>query len=147
MAALKFTPITKVFVERILMMSNVLVPFIAFVLTFLAVMVFIRLLATLLEKFIDAADLEMLNKFAGGILSSALAVLIYSGILIFFNKASLLTAETVSSSAFYPYLETFPATISRIASKLLPFFSSMWDTTVNTMDNTKTILEDTTNAR
>lgn len=148
-AALRFSPFMVKFLDQALTAQGPLVPFLAFILTFFAVMLLIRMIASLIENALDAADLEMLNKFAGGILFSGLGILVYSGILIFFNKAHLFTEGAVSSSAFYPYLEAFPGKVSEITSRILPFLGEVWESTVDTMDNAKDALEniDSTNAR
>ncbi len=148
-AALKFTPLVKVIIAKAFTTEGALVPFIAFIITFLFTMMAIRLFAALLESIVDAADLEMLNKFMGGILFTTLGILVYSGILIFFDKARLLTPEAINASAFYPYLEVFPTKISEIASRLFPFLDAMWNTTIDTMDNARDVLEpiDSSNVR
>ena len=137
------------FLDQILTIQSSFIPFLAFISTFLVIMIFIRVIAILIERVLDAADLENLNKFAGGVLYSGIGILVYSGILIFLNKAHLFTEGVVSSSAFYPYLEAFPSSVSQITSQILPFLGDMWDTTINTMDNAKDALEniDSTNAR
>lgn len=145
-AALRFSPYMTTFLDQALTAQGSMIPFLAFVLTFLGVMILIRMIAGLIESVLDAADLEMLNKFAGGILFSSLGILVYSGILIFFNKAHLFTEGAVSSSAFYPYLEAFPGKISEIVSRMLPFVGDMWNSTVDSMDDAKDFL-DSTNAR
>lgn len=145
-AALKFSPYMAIFLDQALTAQGPMIPFLAFILTFFAIMLLIRMIASVIENVLDAADLEMLNKFAGGILFSGLGILVYSGILIFFNKAHLFTDGAVSSSAFYPYLEAFPSKVSQIVSKILPFVGEMWDSTVNTMDDAKDYL-DSTNAK
>lgn len=145
-AALKFSPFMTTFLDQALTAQGPMVPFLAFILTFFGVMLIIRMIASLIESVLDAADLEMLNKFAGGILFSGLGVLVYSGILIFFNKAQLFTEGAVNSSAFYPYLEAFPGKISEIVSRLLPFVGDMWNSTVDSIDNAKDLL-DSTNAK
>ena len=61
-AAMKVSPFMKMFLDQALTAKGVLLPFLAFILTFLFVMVVIRLFAAALENVIDAADLEMLNK-------------------------------------------------------------------------------------
>lgn len=148
-AAIKFSPFMGKFLDQALTSQGPMIPFLSFILTFLAIMLLIRMIASVIENVLDAADLEMLNKFAGGILFSGLGILVYSGILIFFNKANLFTEDAVSSSAFYPYLEAFPSKVSELVSRFLPVVGDMWDSTVDTMDNAKDALEnfDSTNAK
>jgi uncharacterized membrane protein required for colicin V production len=148
-AALKFTPIVKDLIIKGFTTDGPLVPFVAFMLVFFGVMIFIRLFSALLENVVDAADLEILNKFLGGILFTTLGVLVYSGILIFFDKARLLTPEAIDASAFFPYLEVFPSKISAIATKIFPVLDSMWNTTIDAMDNAKDTFQpsDTSNVR
>lgn len=145
-AALKFSPFMATFLDQALTAQGPMIPFLAFILTFFSIMLLIRMIASVIENVLDAADLEMINKFAGGILFSGLGVLVYSGILIFFNKAHLFTEGAVSSSAFYPYLEAFPGKVSEIAARILPFVGDMWDSTVDKMDGAKDYL-DSTNAK
>jgi membrane protein required for colicin V production len=149
LAAIKLTPFVAISLEAAITASSTIVYILAFLLTFFFVMLFIRLVAGLLEGIIDKANLEMLNKFAGGILFSALGVLVYSGILIFLKKAQLLTAEATDVSAFFPYLEVFPSKISTIATRIFPFLESLWGSTVDVIDNAKDTLEntDTTNVQ
>lgn len=149
LVAIKLTPFVASLLEVTLKASTEVVYVVAFILTFLFVMLLFKLLAELIERFIDAADLQVLNKFAGGILFSTLGVLVYSGILIFCKKAQLLTPDSVSTSAFFPYLEVFPAKISSIATKIFPFLESLWGSTVDVIDNTKNTLEqpDTSNVQ
>jgi|AntRauTorckE5430_2_1112549.scaffolds.fasta_scaffold12770_2 membrane protein required for colicin V production len=149
LAAIKLTPFVAVSLEKALTASSTVVYVLSFILTFFFVVLIFRLIAGLIEGFIDAADLEMLNKFAGGILFSTLGILVYSGLLIFFKKAELLTPDAVSASAFFPYLEVFPAKLSQFATRIFPFLESLWGSTVDIMDNAKDTLEntDTNNVR
>jgi uncharacterized membrane protein required for colicin V production len=149
LAAIKLTPFIAISLEAAITASSTIVYILAFILTFFFVMLLFRLIGGLIEGFIDAADLEMLNKFAGGVLFSALGVLVYSGLLIFLKKAGFLTPDAVSTSAFFPYLEIFPSKISSIATRIFPFLDSLWHSTVNVMDNAKDTLEntDTTNVQ
>ena len=148
-AALKFTPIVKTLIEEGFTTNGPLVPFIAFILIFFGVMIIIRLFSALLENVVDAADLEVLNKFMGGILFGGLGILVYSGLLIFFDKARLLTPEAIKASAFFPYLEVFPSKISALATKIFPILDTMWNTTIDAMDNAKDTFQpsDTSNVR
>lgn len=148
-AALKFSPFAKTFLEQAIKVDGTILSIMAFAITFLFVMLVIRLLASVIENAVDAVNLEVINKFAGGALFAVVGVLVYSGILIFINKAHLLTPEALDSSAFYPSLERFPRKIADIAKMIFPVIGDAWDSTVNTLDNAKDALEnvDTTNAR
>lgn len=143
LSAIKLTPFVASYLGAALVASSMIIYILSFILTFGFVMLLFKLGAGLVEKFIDAADLQMMNKFAGGLLFSALGVLVYSGLLIFFKKAQLLTPDSVSTSAFFPYLEVFPSKIATITTKIFPFLESLWGSTVDVIDNTKDTLEQT----
>jgi membrane protein required for colicin V production len=143
MIAVKLTSFVAKFLGAALVAPSMVIYILAFILTFVSVMLLFKLSAGLVEKFVDAADLQTLNKFAGGILFSSLGVLVYSGLLIFFKKAQLLTPDSVSTSAFFPYLEVFPSKIAAIATKIFPVLESLWGSTVDVIDNTKENLEPT----
>lgn len=124
-------------------------PIISFVITFFVVMVLIRLFAGVLESIVDAADLETLNKFAGGVLFSILGLLVYSGILIFLEKSRLLEPNALMDSEFYPYLKALPSKVSAIASKFFPFLDRLWGSTMDAVDNAKDVIQqvDSTNVQ
>jgi len=146
---MKFSSVTQNILAGVIKANETVLPFIAFVLTFLVVMILIRLFAGLLEGIVDAADLETLNKFAGGVLFCVLGLLIYSGILIFLEKTRLLTPEAISASEFYPYLRVFPSKVSAVASNFFPFLDKLWGSTMDAVDNAKDVIQqvDSTNVR
>lgn len=143
LAAIKLTPFVASLLEPALKASSIILSILAFVLTFISVMLLIRLAAKFIEGLVDAADLEMLNKFIGGILFSSLGILVYSGLLIFLKKAEFITPQAIDVSAFFPYLEVFPSKIKMIASNIFPFLNSLWSSTVDGMDTAKEVLENT----
>lgn len=146
-AALKFSPYLTPFIAQAVNIDGTVLSIVAFVLTFLFVMIVIRLFASVIENAVEAANLELVNKFAGGALFAVVGILVYSGILIFINKAHLLTPETLESSAFYPSLELFPGKIANIAKAVFPFIGDLWDSTVNSMNNAKDALDNVDTTR
>lgn len=147
--AMKFSSAAETMLSGVIKANETILPVISFVITFLFVMIIIRLFAGVLEAIVDAADLELLNKFAGGILFCVLGLLVYSGILIFLERTRLLTPEALAASEFYPYLKAFPAKLSSIASKFFPFLDKLWGSTMDAVDNAKDVIQqvDSTNAR
>lgn len=146
-AALKFSPFLVPFIGQAINIEGTVLSITAFAMTFFFVMMVIRLLASVMENVVEAANLELVNKFAGGALFSILGVLVYSGILIFANKAHLLTPETLEASAFYPSLERFPSKVANIAQSIFPFITELWDSTVHSMSNAKDALENVDTTR
>jgi hypothetical protein len=68
-----------------------------------------------------------------------LAVMIYSVLLWFFVKASLVGESTLQESRLYePYLKDLPSRARQIAERLRPFATDVWDTSLNWMDRLET---------
>ena len=82
----------------------------AFLLTFLAVLLVVHLLARFLTTLIDIAQLGVPNKLAGivfGMLRSAFSLSVALNLLVGYSKGGMPSAEVRSGSAFYAPLRGF----------------------------------------
>ena len=129
LATLKFSHLSIGLVEKILDVDPRLNIIIGFVLTFLIVLIGIRLLGRGLEKLLETANINFVNQIAGGAVSALITLLIYSSILGFLDKIRVIKPEVKSSSISYPLLQTVPEKSKVIIDYCKPIFSEFWQKT------------------
>lgn len=103
-------------------------------LVFVLTMIIIRLIANALEGLLESANINIINKFAGGVLFGSLLILMYSMILWFGNKSHVLTVSSTQQSFTYPYLREFPGQMRTVYDALAPGFRDSWDRAMEAMD-------------
>lgn len=133
-ASLKFTPAMTSFLETAFNTTNPLMFVLGFLLSFIIMMVFIRLIASGLEGLLETANINIINQVAGGALLSGLSILVFSILLWFGDQAHMVDQKTKTDSFTYPYLEQFPSQAWRIAELAKPTFEEFWDHSVDFMD-------------
>ncbi|MDA3942239.1 MAG: CvpA family protein [Bacteroidetes bacterium] len=103
-AALYFSDITADFLVTYLKVGKKYLSLIAFVLTFILVVIGVITVGRVLEKFIDILLLGFLNKLTGAVFGVLKGMLILSLLIMLLNYigvGSLLDAKTRESSLFY----------------------------------------------
>jgi membrane protein required for colicin V production len=127
--ALKVTPYTTELLETLFKTDNPLM-FIAGFLTNIFVVVFVlKQAANGIENMLNFAHLGTINKILGGVVSGALAILIYSIIVWFGVKSHMLNDVLIADSKTYkPLLETMPPKAKDVAFRLKPFAEEGWNT-------------------
>ena len=134
MAAFKLAPAATRFIETAFH-SNSPLNFIAgFLLSFTLTMIIIRMAASFLEKILQAGNINVINKFAGGILLSSLYTLLLSVLLWFGTEAHIVTEQTATESHAYPYLREFPGKMKGVYHFVQPGFKDFWHESVKFMD-------------
>ncbi len=139
MAAFKFAPATTNFLETTFKSNNPLMFLAGFLLSFVVTMVLIRMIARFLEGALKTANINVINKLAGGVLLSAVMVLLFSVLLWFGDQARMIDAATKRESLTYSYLEQYPSQIMLVGSRLKPVFHDFWDQSMNMMDRLEQI--------
>lgn len=103
--AIKFSYLTKSFLENQFGWTSKFVQILAFLLTFLLVVVGIRLLAKVFTKIADFAFLGWLNKLGGAVFSVLKTILLLSIVLNIFQKINInnliVRQETLNKSVFF----------------------------------------------
>jgi len=135
--SLKFSFLTIGLVEKIFDVDPRLNILIGFVLTFLVIMIGIRLIGQGFEKILETAHINFINKLAGGIVSGLIALIIYSSIILFMDRLKLIKASTKEDSVTYAYLKKMPATTKWIFQKTKIVFSEFWEKTHKAMEEVK----------
>ena len=134
MAAFKFAPGMTDFLERTFDNTNPLMFLAGFLLSFVIVMLIIRMIARGLEGALKTANINVINQLAGGILMAGILVLLYSVVIWFGDQAGMIDPKTKRESISYKYLEEFPTQAKGVAYKLQPVFQEFWNETMDMMD-------------
>ena len=134
MAGFRFGPQMTKFLETVFNDNNALWFIAGFLLSFVLTMVFIRLLARGVEGILQSANINIINKVAGGILLAGIMILIYSMLLWFGEKSHLVDDTTKAQSLTYDYLEEFPTTVWALGERIKPTFVEFWDHSIDFMD-------------
>lgn len=134
MAAFKFAEPTTNFLEQTFNNDNPLMFLAGFLLSFVIVMVIIRMFARGLEGMLKTININVINQLAGGALLGGIFVLMLSVLIWFGDQAHLIDANTKQQSLTYKYLETFPGEAKTIAYRFQPMFEEFWNSSLDMMD-------------
>ncbi|MHC2990577.1 colicin v production protein [Pontibacter sp. HJ8] len=103
-----------------------LLPFVTFLVVFVAIILGVRVLGLLLKKIIDFTPFGLFDNLLGGVLGALKWCLALSLLLYMADMAGIsITAETAADSIVYPVvLKTTPYALS-ILSYVLPFIKTL----------------------
>src|SRR5690606_37981033 len=97
---------------------------IAFILTFIIIMILINLAAKLLTKIADLAMLGLLNKIMGGIFGTLKIAIILGALLVFFDKSNnqlgFIKQESIEESTLYAPIKEIGAFVFSKVFKEIP---------------------------
>lgn len=125
-AALKLSTIVAAYLKDSISISAKWLPFIAFALVFLVVVLLVRLGAKFVEKTIQVVLLGWVNRI-GGILLYAALYLIFLSIFIFYaEKLQLLQPATIQSSVTYKFIQPWGPKLMDNIGSIIPFFKDMF---------------------
>ena len=125
-AALKLSSYAAEKLSGSLNASGKWLPFVSFVLVFVAVVLLVNLGASLLQKSVELIMLGWANRIGGILLFAILYSILLSVFLFYAVQLHFLSAETVSASVTYPYLKPVgPAVINALGS-VIPIFKNMF---------------------
>ncbi|RYG01218.1 MAG: CvpA family protein [Chitinophagaceae bacterium] len=126
-AALKLSTVVAEYLEGTVNVSAKWLPFIAFVLVFIAVALVVRLIAAAIEKMVELAMMGWINKIAGIILYVFMYTVIFSVILFYLVQLRFVSQESLDGSVTYGYIEPVgPVVIDGIGA-VLPWFRDMFE--------------------
>jgi len=134
MAAFKLSPAATRFLETAFSTDSPFTFVAGFLMAFLLTLIIIRIVANFFEKALRTANINFINKFAGGFLLGALYTLIYSTLLWFAGKSHITTYKTTNESITYAYLKEFPHKMKGVYEYVKPSFQDFWKESVKFMD-------------
>ncbi len=121
-AALKLSAVTADYLQKNISLSQKWLPFVAFALVFLVVVIIVNLAGKLIEKSFEMAFLGWANKLAGAVLYIVLYTIIFSIFLFYADKIHLFQPETFQRSACYPYIKPWGPVVIDNFGKIVPLF-------------------------
>lgn len=136
--AVRFAPqTTQVIAELFKTPAEGALPLIGFVVTFVLVLLLLRLAANGIEKMLTAVRLNFLNQVAGGLATAILATLVFSILLLFVNSANLISDDVKEKSMTYVSLEAFPDQAYAVLGKAKPALENVRDAGKRAMEGKK----------
>lgn len=125
-AALKLSTVAAEYIGSNTNIGQRWLPFIAFALVFLIVVLLVRLGAKAIEGLLRIAMLGWLNKLGGILLYVLLYLFIFSAVLFYAEQLHLIKKETTDASVFYRYIQPLAPKIINALGYILPFFKNMF---------------------
>lgn len=125
-AALKLSALAAAYLGNNIDISERWLPFIAFVLVFLVVVIIIRLGAKAIEGVLQMAMLGWLNRIGGVLFYALICLMIFSILLFYIVQLNIIKAETLQASVTYPLLQPFGPKVINALGYLIPWFRDMF---------------------
>ncbi len=101
-------------------------PFISFMLVFLAVMILVNIGARLLQKSVELIMLGWVNRIGGIILYALLYSIVFSIFLFYAVQLKFLSAETIAASQVYSYIQPLGPAIINSLGTVIPWYKDMF---------------------
>lgn len=137
LASMKLSPIMIAILEKYLTWDPRVLVVLGFALTFIFVMIGIRLIGKGLENLMKGLQINMINQLAGAALMGGLFAVIYSWFLALMLTLNLLSEKVRSESVTWPVLKEVPEKSKALAQSLEPTFQAFWDKVAEAMDKVK----------
>jgi len=125
-AALKLSTAVAAYLKDSISVSAKWMPFIAFALVFLIVVLLVRLGAKLIEKTFQAVLLGWVNRIGGILFYAALYFIILSIFIFYAEKLQILQPATIQSSVTYKFIQPWGPKLMDNIGSLIPFFKDMF---------------------
>lgn len=125
-AALKLSVVVASYLKDSINVSAKWLPFIAFIIVFLVVVLLIRLGGKLIEKALQVVLLGWLNRIGGIILYAVLYMIIFSIFLFYAEKLQLIQPSVIQASQTYSFIRPWGPVIMDNFGKLIPVFKDMF---------------------
>lgn len=125
-AALKLSTVVAAYLKDSISVSAKWLPFIAFAVVFLLVVLLVRLGAKLVEKTFQVVMLGWVNRIGGFLLYAALYLIILSIFIFYAEKLQLLRQATIQSSVTYNFIQPWGPKIMNSIGSLIPLFKDMF---------------------
>ncbi|HEX2606193.1 MAG TPA: CvpA family protein [Flavisolibacter sp.] len=125
-AALKLSALAAGYLGAHTGVSQRWLPFLAFALVFLLVVLLVRLGAKAIEGMLKVVMLGWLNRIGGVVLYLVLYFFIFSILLFYALQLHLIREETAQASVIYPFIQPLAPKMISFLGVLLPFFKNMF---------------------
>ncbi|MFZ1529516.1 MAG: CvpA family protein [Ferruginibacter sp.] len=125
-AALKLSAFVSVKLSEGLNTDSRWLPFISFILVFVAVAFLVNMGARFIQKTFEAAMLGWVNRIGGILLFALLYSIVFSIFLFYAAKMNLLGPQSIAASQVYPYIEPLAPMVINSIGKIIPVFKDVF---------------------
>jgi membrane protein required for colicin V production len=126
-AALKLSTLMAEYIGSNVEISQRWLPFVAFFLVFILVVLLVRLGARFIEGAMRMMMLGWLNRLGGVLFYILIYFFILSILLFYATQLHLIKTETIQASATYGYIAPFAPKVLDILGTVIPFFRHMFE--------------------
>lgn len=125
-AALKLSAVVAVYLKESMSVGAKWMPFIAFALVFLAVVLLVRLGARLIEKVFQVVLLGWLNRLGGIVFYAALYTIILSIFIFYAVTLQVIKPDVIASSLTYDFIQPWGPIVMDNIGRVIPIFKDMF---------------------
>ncbi len=125
-AAIKLSAVVASYLEKDVTSLNKWLPVISFLLVFIVVALLVSLGARLIKKTVDVAMLGWLDSLGGVVFYMVIYTIIFSVLLFFAVKVSLISADAIAESHVYKYIAPWGPDVIDYLGKIIPAFKNMF---------------------
>lgn len=126
-AAVKLSAAVAVRLGAVMDFSEKILPFLSFILVFIAVIFLVRLVAVMIEKIAETMLLGFVNKLGGILMYAALYTIVFSVGLFYLINMNLLPAGMEEDSRTYSFLALIGPRAIELLGTVIPLFSDMFE--------------------
>lgn len=108
-------------------MQNPQLPFYVFFFLLIAVIVLVYILGRLIEKLVNIAGMNLVNKIAGGFFSALIALFILSSAIWMAGRTQLISDNVKQQSFTWKLMEDFSLRVTNSFGAVLPFMNKTYD--------------------
>lgn len=136
-AALKLSATVAEYIGNSVSVSARWLPFLAFLVVFLGVLLLVRLGAKLLEGAVQAVMLGWANRLGGALFYALIYFFVYSILLFYATQLRLLNPSTIEASATYGWIEPYAPKLMSALGSVIPVFKNMFQELLHFFDRHK----------
>lgn len=125
-AALKLSAVVATKLSTAVNISSRWLPFLSFLLVFIVVLILINLGAKLIQKSVELVMLGWLNRLAGILLYLLLYSILLSVLLFYTTRLHIVSAETVSTSMLYEFIQPLGPKLINSMGAIIPLFKDIF---------------------
>lgn len=133
-AALKLSTAMAEYIGANVEVSQRWLPFLAFAVVFIIVVLLVRLGAKLLQGAVQMAMLGWVNRIGGVLFYILIYYFIYSVLLFYATQLNLIKPATTDASVTYAYIAPFGPKTIEILGSVIPWFKNMFEELLHFFD-------------
>jgi membrane protein required for colicin V production len=133
-AALKLSVAMAAYIGDNVAVSQRWLPFVAFIVVFIIVVLLIRLGAKLLQGAVQMVMLGWVNRIGGAVFYVLIYFFIFSIILFYATQLNLIKPATTEASITYGFIQPFGPKVINVLGSIIPFFKNMFQELLHFFD-------------